>query len=96
MGSSHQTAPAPCFFPRAGSCSLESLPQLLEAARDPACDRPGGEPELFADRPVALVPAKEAVERTLRIWSAIPDTTQIAEECRLYLRAIGLLKKEAS
>src|SRR5581483_7911187 len=41
---------------------IETLTQLAEAARDPAGDRAGRDPERLADRPVALVPAEEAVE----------------------------------
>jgi len=46
---------------------------------------------LYALRLLADSQAREAVERTLLIWSAVPDTTQIADECRQYLRAIGAL-----
>ena len=44
---------------------------------------------LYALRLLADPQAREAVERTLLIWSAVPDTKQIADECRQYLRAIG-------
>src|SRR5205809_1559742 len=42
--------------------SRELLAELAEAARDAARDRPGGQVERLADRPVALVPCEEAVE----------------------------------
>src|SRR4051812_12770654 len=53
---------------RVGS-SFEVVAKLAEAARDPAGDRPGGELELIADRPVALVAREEAVEHlAARLW----------------------------
>src|SRR5439155_3370188 len=42
--------------------SLEFCLEFPETARDPAGDRAGGQLEGLADRPVALVPAEEAVE----------------------------------
>lgn len=46
---------------------------------------------LYALRVLGDPSAREAVEMTLRRWSTIPDTTQIAEECQHYLKAIGAL-----
>src|SRR3954470_609395 len=65
MASLHLTRLGALFFPR--RCSCEALLQLPEAARDPAGDRAGRDPELLADRPVALVAAEEAVEHLLAL-----------------------------
>jgi len=51
---------------------------------------------LYALRLLAAPQAREAVERTLQVWSAFPDTTQIADECRMYLRAIDALESPAA
>src|SRR5207249_2881234 len=48
--------------PRPSGSSLQLGPQLPEAARDAARDRPGRQLERVADRPVALVAAEEALE----------------------------------
>src|SRR5262249_12312362 len=53
--------------------SLETLTELAEAARDPARDRPGRDPELLADRPVALVAAEEAVEHLLALLRELAE-----------------------
>ena len=58
-----------CSLDAAGASGLPSNTSRSrrQAARDPARDRPAGQPELVADRAIALVAAEEAVEDLLAV-----------------------------
>ena len=64
--------------PSGGRSRFEPLPEPVEAARDPARDRAGREPELLADRPVALVAAEEAVEHLVALLGQLPSASRTA------------------
>src|SRR4051812_16544541 len=76
--------------------SLQNLPQLGQAARDPACDRAGRQVERLADRAVALIPAEEAVE-DLATWlthgfEALTDVHSLVEPRERLIQGALLLE----
>src|SRR3954452_889405 len=73
----------------------EALTELGEAARDAARDRPRGDPELLADRAIALVAAEETVEHLLalvrKLGHRLAHSERIVELGDRVVDGVGLL-----